>query len=44
MASNGDSVTAIASKWGFTQLGRFSVTYKEVYGESPSETMKRSKF
>lgn len=44
LASNGDSVTAIASKWGFTQLGRFSVTYKEVYGESPSETMKRSKF
>jgi len=35
------SVTDIALKWGFTQLGRFSVSYKKVYGESPSETLKR---
>ncbi len=43
LAAEGGSVTAIASKWGFTQLGRFSVTYREVYGESPSETMRRSR-
>lgn len=35
------SVTDIAIKWGFSQLGRFSVSYKKVYGESPSETLKR---
>lgn len=35
------TVTDIAVKWGFSQLGRFSVSYKKVYGESPSETLKR---
>ncbi len=35
------SVTDIALKWGFSQLGRFSVSYKKVYGESPSDTLKR---
>lgn len=44
LAADSGSVTEIASKWGFTQLGRFSVTYKEVYGESPSETIRRSRF
>lgn len=34
-----ESVTEIAMKWGFTQLGRFSVEYKKLYGESPSETL-----
>ncbi len=35
------TVTDIAVKWNFTQLGRFSVSYKKVYGESPSETLKK---
>ena len=35
------TVTDIALKWGFNQLGRFSVCYKKVYGESPSETLKK---
>lgn len=35
------TVTDIAIKWNFTQLGRFSVSYKKVYGESPSETLKK---
>ncbi len=34
------NVTDIATRWGFTQLGRFSVAYKKVYGESPSKTLK----
>ena len=34
------SVTDIATKWNFTQLGRFSATYKKVYGESPSDTLR----
>lgn len=44
LVADGENVTAIATKWGFTQLGRFSVTYKEVYGESPSQTIRRSRF
>jgi AraC-like DNA-binding protein len=35
------SVTEIASRWGFTHLGRFSVDYRKRFGESPSETLKR---
>ncbi|PHR59932.1 MAG: transcriptional regulator [Robiginitomaculum sp.] len=37
------TVTEIAMRWGFIQLGRFSVEYKKKFGQSPSETM-RSKF
>ncbi len=36
------SVTDIACQWGFFHLGRFSVQYKEMFGESPSETLRRS--
>ncbi len=36
-----DSVTAIATKWGFNHLGRFSVEYRERFGESPSQTARR---
>lgn len=34
-------VSAIAMKWGFNHLGRFSTEYKSRYGESPSATNKR---
>jgi len=33
------SVTAVALKWGFQHLGRFSVEYKRRFGESPSTTL-----
>jgi AraC-like DNA-binding protein len=33
------TVSQIASRWGFTHLGRFSGYYKELFGESPSETL-----
>lgn len=35
------SVTQIATKWNFCQLGRFSASYKKVYGEFPSETLRK---
>lgn len=38
---SGASVTDIAVGWGFFQLGRFSVDYKRLFGEKPSETLWR---
>jgi hypothetical protein len=38
-----ETVTAIALQWGFTQLGRFSVNYRQLFGEKASETFKCKK-
>jgi AraC-like DNA-binding protein len=37
----GDDVTAIATGAGFFHLGRFSILYREVFGEAPSQTLRR---
>lgn len=34
------TVTAIASRWGFTSASRFTAYYRAVYGELPSETLR----
>jgi transcriptional regulator GlxA family with amidase domain len=34
------TVLRIASKWGFTHMGRFSEAYTELFGENPSLTLK----
>ncbi len=34
-------VTDIALDLGFTELGRFAVRYRQMFGESPSETLHR---
>jgi transcriptional regulator GlxA family with amidase domain len=36
------TVTEIATDCGFLELGRFSVEYRKVYGESPSQTLHHS--
>lgn len=39
--ARGDTVIAVATRWGFTHAGRFSVVYHEAYGCSPSQTLRR---
>ena len=36
------TVTEAVSHWGFGELGRAAVEYRELFGESPSNTLKRS--
>lgn len=42
-ADSSDDVTAIATRLGFTHLGRFSVAYRAAFGESPSQTLRRGR-
>jgi AraC family ethanolamine operon transcriptional activator len=37
------TVTAVALRWGFLEFGRFSVQYRQRYGEAPSETLRRAR-
>ena len=38
--NGGVGVTDIATRWGFTHLGRFAAVYRARFGESPSETLR----
>jgi AraC-like DNA-binding protein len=40
-ADCGESVTEIAMRFGFAHMGRFSVEYRQRFGEMPSETLRR---
>lgn len=39
-ATRGDTVAAIAARWGFAHAGRFSVDYRRAYGCSPRQTLR----
>ena len=44
LAARGDeTVTHVALAWGFTHLGRFALEYRSLFGESPSETLRRAR-
>jgi AraC-like DNA-binding protein len=40
-ANGAETVTQIAMRFGVRELGRFSVEYRNTFGESPSETLTR---
>lgn len=37
-----EQVVEIASGWGFTHMGQFSADYRRMFGEKPSETLRRN--
>ena len=39
--ADGETIAAIASRWGFTHLGRFATAYRSAFRESPSATRRR---
>jgi AraC-like DNA-binding protein len=39
--SDGVTVTDVAKRWGFHHLGSFAALYRNRWGESPSETLRR---
>jgi len=38
----GTTVTQVANTYGFGELGRFAVRYRQLFGEAPSATLRRS--
>ncbi len=42
-ASEEEGVIDIAAAHGFTHMGRFSIEYRKLFGESPSDTLRRGR-
>ncbi|WP_420233117.1 helix-turn-helix domain-containing protein [Pseudomonas sp. ABY48] len=38
-----ENIAAVAMRWGFNHLGRFSADYKKLFLEVPSKTVERSR-
>lgn len=41
LAGDGETVVAVASRWGFGHLGRFAAEYRRAFGRSPSDDLRR---
>jgi transcriptional regulator GlxA family with amidase domain len=41
--AGGTTVTEVATRFGFRELGRFSLDYRARFGEAPSETLRRAR-
>ncbi|MFJ1767948.1 helix-turn-helix transcriptional regulator [Amycolatopsis sp. NPDC088138] len=39
--ARGDTVAAIAARWGFAHAARFAATYRETYGVTPASTLRQ---
>jgi AraC-like DNA-binding protein len=39
---DGQTVTAVAERWGFPSASRFTARYRQAYGVSPSQTLRQS--
>ncbi|WP_432544212.1 AraC family transcriptional regulator [Kineococcus sp. SYSU DK002] len=39
--ARGDTVAAVAARWGFSNAGRFSAAYRAAFGEPPGDTLRR---
>jgi AraC-like DNA-binding protein len=42
-AEKSATITAVANHWGISELGRFAGSYRELFGELPSETLRRTR-
>ena len=38
-----ETITEVAMRFGFRELGRFAVSYRTEFGESPSQTLSRAR-
>ncbi|KAG1240833.1 hypothetical protein G6F68_017277 [Rhizopus microsporus] len=41
LSGESHNIAAVALRWGFAHMGRFSAGYKARYGESPSQSVRR---
>ncbi|MDM4765051.1 helix-turn-helix domain-containing protein [Pelomonas sp. SE-A7] len=41
--AGGESVTEVATRWGFFHLSRFAQEYGQLFGERPSETLRQAR-
>jgi AraC-like DNA-binding protein len=37
------TITSVANQWGISELGRFAAWYRDLFGELPSETLRRQR-
>ncbi|MEV0069112.1 AraC family transcriptional regulator [Amycolatopsis sp. NPDC050768] len=42
LAGTGKSVTEVATRWGFGNLGRFAADYRRTFGTTPSDDLRRA--